>query len=56
MTIHWRLDGMAENGPVRVWSDEQARYGQFDVMEAEDFQALKRIAEKYKWNLIEHWD
>lgn len=53
MKLHFREHG---GGLYRVWTDEQARYGQFDMMDGEDFRILKRLFILYHWLLIEHDD
>jgi hypothetical protein len=44
MLLKW-LDNL--DGRYRVWSNEMARYGQFEIIDGEDFKNLQMIATKY---------
>jgi hypothetical protein len=50
--LYWCEHEMCNNPRIRVWTDDQANYGQFDVIDHKDFLELSKLFDKYKWNLV----
>jgi hypothetical protein len=42
-TIYWREHEMGQKPRMRIWTLQQAAYGQFDVVENAEFEILRRV-------------
>jgi hypothetical protein len=55
MILYWREHEFPENRK-RVWTEQDAGYGSFNVLELNQFQMLLEVAKFMNWTIIEARD
>jgi hypothetical protein len=54
--INYREHEMGTKPRMRIWTEQQAGYGQFEIISNQEFETLKRILSNMGYEFIEHRD